>query len=66
MVEENEIRAALSPWERGRIALLAHRQEVFGTIEEAVARLYPAAPRMKRARLARCGVRRDRRLFAPG
>ncbi len=33
MVEENEIRASLSPWERGRIALLAHRQEVFGTIE---------------------------------
>ncbi len=51
MVEENEIRAELSPWERGRIALLAHRQEVFGTIEEAVAKLYPAADRMKRARL---------------
>ncbi len=51
MVEENEIRADLSPWERGRIALLAHRQEVFGTIEEAVAKLYPAADRFKRARL---------------
>ncbi len=51
MVEENEIRAGLSPWERGRIALLAHRLEVFGTIEEAVAKLYPAADRMKRARL---------------
>ena len=51
MVEENEIRADLSPWERGRIAWVAHRQEIFGTIEEAVAKLYPAADRMKRARL---------------
>ncbi len=51
MVEENEIRAALSPWERGRIAWLAHRQEVFGTIEEAVAKLYPAADKFKRSRL---------------
>jgi ParB family chromosome partitioning protein len=51
MVEENEIRASLSPWERGRIAWIAHRQEIFGTIEEAVARLFPAADRMKRARL---------------
>ncbi len=51
MVEENEIRAALSPWERGRIALIAHRQEIFGTIEEAVAKLYPAANSQKRTRL---------------
>ena len=51
MVEENEIRAAVSPWERGRIAWVAHRQEIFPTIEEAVAKLYPAAARMKRARL---------------
>jgi ParB family chromosome partitioning protein len=51
MVEENEIRADLSPWERGRIAWVAHRQEIFPTIEEAVAKLYPAANRAKRARL---------------
>ncbi len=51
MVEENEIRAELSPWERGRIAWIAHRQEIFPTIEEAVAKLYPAADRFKRARL---------------
>ncbi|HUF86745.1 MAG TPA: ParB/RepB/Spo0J family partition protein [Thermohalobaculum sp.] len=51
MVEENEIRAPLSPWERGRIALLARDRGVFPTIEEAVDKLYPAAPRMKRARL---------------
>jgi ParB family chromosome partitioning protein len=51
MIEENEIREALSPWERGRIAWLAHRQEIFPTIEEAVAKLYPAASRQKRVRL---------------
>ncbi len=51
MVEENEIRTDLSPWERGRIALIAHRQEIFPTIEEAVAKLYPAANSMKRSRL---------------
>ncbi|HUS54947.1 MAG TPA: hypothetical protein VMY41_13220 [Thermohalobaculum sp.] len=51
VVEENEIRAAISPWERGRIVWLAHRQEVFGTIEEAVAKLYPAANKFKRSRL---------------
>ena len=51
MVEENEIRAPLSPWERGRIAWLAHRQEIFPTIEEAVAKLYPAAKSQKRTRL---------------
>ena len=51
MVEENEIRAGVSPWERGRIAWLAHRQEVFATIEEAVAQLYPNANRVKRARM---------------
>jgi ParB family chromosome partitioning protein len=51
MVEENEIRAELSPWERGRIAWVAHRQEIFPTIEEAVAKLYPAANKVKRSRL---------------
>lgn len=51
MVEENEIRADISPWERGRIAWLAYRQEVFGTIEEAVAALYPSVSKDKRARL---------------
>ena len=51
MVEENEIRESVSPWERGRIAWLAHRQDVFPTIEEAVAKLYPAANAVKRTRL---------------
>ncbi len=51
MVEENEIRAELSAWERGRVAAMAVRQEVFPTIEAAVAELFPAADRFKRARL---------------
>jgi ParB family chromosome partitioning protein len=51
MVEENEIRTPLSPWERGRIAMLAHQQGIFDTIEQAVAKLYPAADRKKRTRL---------------
>ena len=51
MVEENEIRAELSPWERGRIAALSVRQGVFPTIEEAVSRLYAAADHSKRSRL---------------
>lgn len=51
MVEENEIRAGLSPWERGRIAHIAQTQGLFGTVEEAVHTLYPAANRAKRARL---------------
>ena len=51
MVEENEIRADLSPWERGRIALTARRGGVFPTIEEAVDRLYPHADASKRSRL---------------
>jgi ParB family chromosome partitioning protein len=51
MVEENEVRAQLSPWERGRVAMLAHYHEVYPTIEEAVEKLYPSANRQKRARL---------------
>ena len=50
MVEENAVRADLSPWERGRIALLARDQGLFPTIEEAVDRLYPATPAVKKSR----------------
>lgn len=51
MVEENEIREPISPWERGRIALVARNRGVFGTIEEAVDSLFPRAERVKRSRL---------------
>ena len=68
MVEENEIRADLSPWERGRIAWVARDQGVFPTIEDAVERLYPAADAMKRSRLrtiARLAEALDGCLTAP-
>ena len=51
MVEENAIRADLSPWEQARIAVLARDQQVYLTIEEAIDCLYPTANSMKRSRL---------------
>lgn len=51
MVEENEIRAGLSPWEKARFVIHATNGGWFATIEEAVLRLFPAASRMKRFRL---------------
>ena len=51
MVEENEIRAGLSPFERGLIAVPARNQGAFASIEEAVDGLYPSANRQKRLRL---------------
>jgi ParB family chromosome partitioning protein len=51
MVEENEIRAGLSPFERGFIAVNARNQGAFASIEEAVDGLYPNANRPKRNRL---------------
>ena len=41
MVEENEIRADLSPYERGLIAVTARDRGVFGSVEEAVNGLFP-------------------------
>lgn len=51
MVEENEIRAPLSPWERGRAAILAVEACFFDTVEAAVDALHPGATRQKRAKL---------------
>lgn len=51
MVEENAVRADLSPWEQGRIALVARELGAYPTIEAAVEGLYPAADKSKRARL---------------
>jgi len=51
MIEENTIRAELSAWEQGRIALIARNQDLFPSIEEAVEGLYPRAGRNKRSRL---------------
>ncbi len=51
MVEENDIRAETSPWERAAIAVATYRQEVFDTIDAAIAALFPHAARQKRAKL---------------
>jgi ParB family chromosome partitioning protein len=51
MVEENAVRADLSPWEQGRIAVQARDADVFTSVEEAVDRLYPALSPTKRARI---------------
>ena len=51
MVEENDIRADLSPWEKGRIAVAARNHGHFDTIDAAIAALYPVADKMRRSRL---------------
>jgi ParB family chromosome partitioning protein len=51
MIEENDIRADISPWERGRAALLAVEHGFFETLEQAVDGLHPAASKQKRARI---------------
>lgn len=51
MVEENELRANLSPYERGRIAVLAAGQGVFTSTEAAVDVLFAAASKAKRSKV---------------
>lgn len=51
MVEENEIRAGLSHFERGRIAVIAAQQGVFPTVEAAVDALSPQASKAKRTKV---------------
>ncbi|MGR3378878.1 ParB/RepB/Spo0J family partition protein [Salipiger abyssi] len=51
MIEENEIRAALSHFERGRIAVIAAQQGAFETIEAAVNALFPMASKAKRSKI---------------
>lgn len=51
MVEENEIRAGLSPYERGRIAGLTVQMGVYASTEEAVNTLFAAASKAKRSKI---------------
>jgi ParB family chromosome partitioning protein len=51
MVEENDIRADLSPWEQGRVLLTAVEHGIFPTPDAAVAGLYANATRQRRVRL---------------
>ncbi len=51
MVEENEVRANLSHFERGRIAVIAAQQGVFANVEAAVEALFPQASKAKRSKV---------------
>ena len=51
MVEENEVRANLSHFERGRIAVLSAQDGVFANVEDAVEKLFPVASKAKRSKI---------------
>lgn len=51
MIEENEIRAALSHYERGRISVIAAQQGAFINTEAAVNGLFPMASKAKRSKI---------------
>ena len=51
MIEENEIRASLSHFERGRIVVIAVKQGSFISVEEAVDALFPSASKAKRSKI---------------
>lgn len=51
MVEENEIRSDLSPYERGRIAVEAVRAGAFGSVEDAVNTLFASGSKAKRSKV---------------
>jgi ParB family chromosome partitioning protein len=51
MVAENEVRAQITPWEKGRLILAAVNEGHFDTPDAAVAALYPAQSRQTRGRL---------------
>ena len=51
MVEENEVRAQLTPYERGRIAVVAADQGGFRSSEEAVDAIFATASKAKRSKI---------------
>ncbi|MEM9578181.1 MAG: ParB/RepB/Spo0J family partition protein [Pseudomonadota bacterium] len=51
MVEENEIRASLSHFERGRIAVIAAQRGAFASTDAAVTQLFKAASKAKRSKI---------------
>ncbi|WP_116135013.1 ParB N-terminal domain-containing protein [Tropicimonas sp. IMCC34043] len=51
MVEENEVRSTLSPFERGRIAVIAAQNGAFVNAEAAVDTLYASASKAKRSKI---------------
>ncbi len=51
MVSENEQRSDLSAFERARLLVASVEEDIFATLDEAIAALHPQANPMKRARL---------------
>ncbi|PHP26387.1 ParB/RepB/Spo0J family partition protein [Limimaricola cinnabarinus] len=51
MVEENEVRAQLTPYERGRIAAVAAHLGAFPSMEAAVDEIFAAASKAKRSKI---------------
>ncbi len=51
MVEENAVRAGISPWEQAKVAVTARDEGVFPSVEEAIDALYASYSRDKRKRL---------------
>lgn len=51
MVEENAVRAEISAYERGRIAVIAVEKGLFDSLDAAIAGLYPSASPVKRSRI---------------
>lgn len=51
MVEENEIRLGLSPYERGRVAVQAVEAGAFADVAEAVETLFAAGSKTRRAKI---------------
>ncbi|MEO9516471.1 MAG: ParB N-terminal domain-containing protein [Paracoccaceae bacterium] len=51
MVEENEIRANVSQYERGRVAAVAAQSGFYSNIEDAVNQLFPVASKAKRSKV---------------
>ena len=54
MVEENEVRADISPWEKAHLITTTVAEGLFDTPDAAIAALHPLANRQKRARLRAC------------
>lgn len=51
MVEENELRAQITPYERGRIAVMAARLGAFSDTESAIETLFATASKAKRSKI---------------
>lgn len=51
MVEENELRSQITPYERGRIAVMAARLDAFSDTDTAIGTIFAAASKAKRSKI---------------